>query len=120
MALNYVQLRSLQQRLDIANNNVAAQRETLKMTKSRAQAGLVTSMEVEQANSNLQQTLAGIPTLATNLGKTENRLAVLFGQFPATLHDKLNVGAFDVRARPAQPRRRNRRQLPACCNTYAR
>jgi NodT family efflux transporter outer membrane factor (OMF) lipoprotein len=93
VALNYVQLRSLQQRLAIARNNLAAQRETLKITEWRAQAGLVTSMEVEQANSNLQQTLAGIPTLATNLGKAENRLAVLLGQFPTTLHDKLNAPA---------------------------
>ncbi|MFH2134615.1 MAG: efflux transporter outer membrane subunit [Pseudomonadota bacterium] len=93
VALNYVQLRSLQQRLDIARNNLAAQRETLKITEWRAQAGLVTSMEVEQANSNLQQTLAGIPTLATNLSKAEHRLAVLLGQFPTTLHDKLNTPA---------------------------
>ncbi len=93
VALNYVQLRSLQQRLAIARNNLAAQRETLKITEWRAQAGLVTSMEVEQANSNLQQTLAGIPALATNLSKAENRLAVLLGQFPASLHDKLDASA---------------------------
>lgn len=91
VALNYVQLRSLQQRLAIARNNLSAQRETLKITEWRAQAGLVTSMEVEQANSNLQQTLAGIPTLSTNLSKAEHRLAVLLGQFPAALHEKLNT-----------------------------
>ncbi len=89
VALNYMQLRSLQQRLAIARNNLAAQRETLNITEWRAQAGLVTSMQVEQANSNLQQTLAGIPTLATNLTKAENRLAVLLGQFPTSLHEKL-------------------------------
>jgi NodT family efflux transporter outer membrane factor (OMF) lipoprotein len=93
VALNYVQLRSLQQRLAIAHNNLAAQRETLQITEWRAQAGLVTSMEVEQANSNLQQTLAGIPSLSTNLSKTENRLAVLLGQFPTTLHEKLAAPA---------------------------
>ncbi|MDD5471606.1 MAG: efflux transporter outer membrane subunit [Sideroxydans sp.] len=93
VALNYVQLRSLQQRLAIARDNLAAQRETLRITEWRTQAGLVTSMEVEQANSNLQQTLAGIPTLATNLGKAENRLAVLLGQFPTTLHEKLSTPA---------------------------
>ncbi|MBU1214746.1 MAG: efflux transporter outer membrane subunit [Gammaproteobacteria bacterium] len=93
VALNYVQLRSLQQRLAIARDNLAAQRETLRITEWRTQAGLVTSMEVEQANSNLQQTLAGIPTLATNLGKAENRLAVLLGQVPTTLHEKLSTPA---------------------------
>ncbi len=93
VALNYVQLRSLQERLAIARSNLAAQRETLQITEWRAEAGLVTSMEVEQAKGNLQQTLAGIPALATSLTRAENRLAVLLGQFPATLHAQLNTPA---------------------------
>lgn len=93
VALNYVQYRSLQNRLTIARDNLAAQQETLRITEWRAQAGLVTSMEVEQAKGNLQQTLAGIPTLATSLMRTGNRLAVLQGQFPATLHAQLDIPA---------------------------
>lgn len=93
VALNYVQLRSVQNRLAIARNNLASQRETLQITQWRAEAGLVTSMEVEQANGNLQQTLAGIPALATSLTKAENGLAVLLGQFPTTLHAQLSKPA---------------------------
>ena len=90
VALNYMQLRSLQDRLQIAEDNLAAQRETLQITEWRAKAGLVTSMEIEQARSNLQQTLAGIPALATSLRKAANRLAVLSGGTPGTLDARLS------------------------------
>jgi NodT family efflux transporter outer membrane factor (OMF) lipoprotein len=91
VALNYVQWRSLQSRLQIAQDNLTAQRETLQITQWRAQAGLVTSVEVEQARANLQQTLAGIPTLETSLLKAENRIAVLLGQRPGSLHAQLSA-----------------------------
>lgn len=99
VALNYVQLRSYQARLHIARDNLAAQGETLQITEWRAQAGLATSLEVEQARSNLSQTQASIPALATSLTKAENRLAILLGKFPAALHDQLSVPA----ALPALP-----------------
>jgi len=99
VALNYVQLHSYQARLEIARNNLAAQSETLQITEWRAQAGLATSLEVEQARSNLSQTLASIPALNTSRTKAENRLAILLGKFPAALHDRLSAPA----ALPALP-----------------
>ena len=93
VALNYAQLRSYQARLQIARDNLSAQGETLQLTEWREQAGLVTSLEVEQARSNLRQTQAAIPTLSTGLVKAENRLAVLLGKFPASLHDRLSTPA---------------------------
>ena len=99
VALNYVQLRSFQARLEIARNNLAAQSETLQITEWREQAGLVTTLEVEQARSNLMQTQAAIPALNTSAVRAENRLAVLLGKFPATLHGRLSAPA----ALPALP-----------------
>lgn len=91
VALNYVQLRGYQARLEIARNNLAAQRETLQITEWREQAGMVTILEVEQARGNLQQTLAALPALKTGLDKAENRLAILLGLFPAALHARLST-----------------------------
>lgn len=99
VALNYVQLRGYQMRLEMARSNLAAQAETLQITGWREQAGLVTALEVEQARGNLKQTEASIPALETGLSKAGNRLAVLLGQFPATLHDRLASPA----ALPALP-----------------
>jgi NodT family efflux transporter outer membrane factor (OMF) lipoprotein len=89
VALNYVEARSLQARLAIARNNVASQSETLQLTEWRAQAGLVTSLDVEQSRTNLEQTRAKIPTLSTGLAEAENRLAILLGRVPGAVHDQL-------------------------------
>ncbi|MCX7627000.1 MAG: efflux transporter outer membrane subunit [Methylophilaceae bacterium] len=93
VALNYVELRSYQQRLAIARDNLAIQSETLQITDWRAQAGLATALEVEQARSNRAQTEASLPVLDTSLAEAENRLAVLTGQAPGALHDLLETAA---------------------------
>ena len=85
VALAYIQLRGLQAQLAIARNNLASQSETLQITDWRAQAGLTTSLEVEQARTATEQTSAQIPTLEASLAKTRHSLAVLTGQTPDAL-----------------------------------
>ena len=89
VALNYVEVRGLQQRLSIARTNLASQSETLQLTEWRAQAGLVSSQDVEQARSNREQTRAQIPSLETSLAEAEHRLDILLGKTPGTLHARL-------------------------------
>jgi NodT family efflux transporter outer membrane factor (OMF) lipoprotein len=93
VALNYVELRAFQTRLGIARDNLASQTETLQLTDWRAQAGLVSSQDVEQARTNYEQTRAQIPSLETGLAQTEHSLAILLGQEPGSLHDRLAVAA---------------------------
>jgi len=89
VALNYVEVRGFQTRLGIARENFARQTETLQLTDWRAQAGLVSSQDVEQARSNLEQTRAQIPSLETSLAEAEHRLAILLGVAPGSLHERL-------------------------------
>jgi NodT family efflux transporter outer membrane factor (OMF) lipoprotein len=89
VALNYVELRSSQARLKIARDNLATQTETLQITDWRAQAGLATALDVEQARTNREQTQATIPNLDTTLTQAEHRLAILLGEPPSALHEKL-------------------------------
>jgi multidrug efflux system outer membrane protein len=49
LAVNYMQLRGLQARLAIAQASLQSQEETLQIAQWRAQAGLLTALEVEQA-----------------------------------------------------------------------
>ncbi|MGB9623503.1 MAG: TolC family protein, partial [Phycisphaerae bacterium] len=49
VAYNYVQLRTAQRRLDIANENIRAQADTLELTRSRFKAGLTSELDVAQA-----------------------------------------------------------------------
>ena len=89
VAQNYVEVRSYQQRLSIARDNLASQSETLQITDWRYQAGLASSSDVEQARSNREQTRAGMPDLEIGLSAAENRLAVLLGRHPGALHAEL-------------------------------
>ena len=93
VALNYVELRAFQARLAIARDNLASQTETLELTGWRAEAGLTSSLDVEQARTNREQTRALIPSLQSSLAQAEHRLAILLGQTPGALHDKLATPA---------------------------
>ena len=85
VALAYIQLRGSQAQLAIAQSNLSSQKETLQLTQWRAQAGLVTSLEVEQAQTSVAQTSAQIPALQTSIAQTRHSLAVLTGQRPLEL-----------------------------------
>ncbi len=93
VALNYVELRAFQARLAIARTNLASQSETMQLTDWRAQAGLVSSLDVEQSRANREQTRAQIPSLQTGLAEAEHRLAILLGQAPGTLDETLAAPA---------------------------
>jgi len=93
VALNYVELRAFQARLAIARDNLASQTETLELTGWRAEAGLTSSLDVEQARTNREQTRAQIPSLESSLAQAEHRLAILLGQTPGALHGKLTMSA---------------------------
>ena len=89
VALAYIQLRGSQAQLTIAQSNLSSQQETLQITQWRAQAGLVTSLEVEQAQSAAAQTASQIPALQSSEAKTRHSLAVLTGQRPLELDSLL-------------------------------
>lgn len=91
VALAYIQLRGLQAQIDIARRNLSSQSETLQITDWRAQAGLVTSLEVEQAQTAESQSAAQIPALQSSLNQARHSLAVLTGQAPKELEDELQV-----------------------------
>jgi NodT family efflux transporter outer membrane factor (OMF) lipoprotein len=89
VALNYVELRTFQAQLAIARSNLASQSETLQITDWRAQAGLTTTLDVEQARASREQTRATIPSLQTSLAGARHRIAILLGKPPAALDDRL-------------------------------
>ena len=89
VALAYITLRGTQARLAIANDNLASQLEILQITQWRLQAGLVTSLEAEQARSGTEQTRAQLPLLQTSIEQAIHALAVLTGRPPAALSAEL-------------------------------
>jgi len=90
VALNYVELRSVQKRLSIAEANLAAQEEAYTLTRWRLMAGLTTELDVEQARYSLEQTRSQIPPLQALAEQTANGIAVLLGKNPGKLKSMLN------------------------------
>lgn len=90
-ALSYVEMRTLQERLRIARDNLASQTETLQLTQWRAQAGLVDIQDVAQARSNREQTRSQIPALETSLAETQHSLEILLGKTPGSMRARLDV-----------------------------
>ena len=93
VAVAYVELRGLQARLQIAQRNLAAQQDTLQITRWRAQAGLASSLDLEQAVASTEQTRAQLPALQTSITQSLNALAVLTGQVPGALQATLGPAA---------------------------
>jgi NodT family efflux transporter outer membrane factor (OMF) lipoprotein len=89
VATNYVQIRTLEARLQIARNNVEVQREGLNIAEIRFKGGTTTQRDVEQARTVLASTEATIPQLETALQQTKNVLSVLLGMPPGPLEDML-------------------------------
>lgn len=93
VALNYVEARSFQARLDIARDNLESQTDTFKIIESRHAAGLVQDIDLERARSNMENTRSRIPQLKTQRERAHNRLATLLGEKPGALDDVFEQAA---------------------------
>jgi NodT family efflux transporter outer membrane factor (OMF) lipoprotein len=89
VARAYVQIRTFEQRLFIARENVKVQKRSLKIARVRFEAGEVTELDVMQAITLLKNTEASIPRLEAGLRQTQNALCILLGTTPSDLQDVL-------------------------------
>lgn len=91
VALNYIEVRTYQTRLQIAGTNLVVQEETLTLTEARFHSGLVSELALQQAKHLVASTRAQIPSLQTGLAKATNTLAVLLGHPPGALTEQLRA-----------------------------
>ena len=85
----YTQLRGFQQRLEIANQNIQTQQDTMDLTSARAKAGLATEFDVSRAAAQLESTKAVVPSLVSGIDSAVHRLGVLLGEEPGALREEL-------------------------------
>ena len=90
VARNYTELRGYQRRLDITNRNIQLQRESLDLTRVRAEAGLGAELDVERQSALLASTRALVPALEAGGTQAIHRLGVLMGEEPGTLLNELS------------------------------
>jgi NodT family efflux transporter outer membrane factor (OMF) lipoprotein len=83
IADTYVRLRAVQERLAQARATVIAQQDAVSLSRSRFQAGLVSELDVAQADALLADFRAVIPSLQTDMLDRRNQIAQLVGTIPA-------------------------------------
>ncbi len=86
VAATYVEIRTLQQQLLIACQNVELQKQSLELAERRFEGGASPNVDVFQAQSTLASTESQIPELELQLNRALNRLSLLLGQYPGAMH----------------------------------
>jgi len=99
VAQNYLLIRTTQARLKVARHNIKLQEESLRVSKAKFDAGEVSELDADQAETLLNNTLATVPSLETSLQQLKNSLAILLGKPP---HD-LNYLLGEQRPIPTTP-----------------
>jgi NodT family efflux transporter outer membrane factor (OMF) lipoprotein len=89
VARTYVLLRTFEERLEIARENVKIQQRSLDIAEIRFKAGAVTELDVAQAKSLLRNTEALIPRFEAGIRQAKNALAVLLGKLPGEIDHML-------------------------------
>lgn len=100
VATQVISARALAAQLAIARETLAVQEDNLQIARWRNQAGLVASLDVEQARTQRAQTAATIPQLESNLVAVANAISTLIGEPPGRVYRALTEGP---RAVPAPP-----------------
>lgn len=85
VATTYVQIRTLQERIELTRRNVESQRGSLRIAESRYAPGGTNKLDVIQSKNNVYITESVIPALEADLRIANNRLCVLLGFPPRDL-----------------------------------
>lgn len=109
VAINYIQIRTLEERIRLAESNIKNQEESVGLTSDRLEAGLAPELDVSQATTNLASTRALIPSFRNERAIALNRLATLIGRYPSAAAAIINGGSKGI----PSPSRRNGVGIPA-------
>ena len=82
VAQNYILIRTFQRRIEVANANIAAQQESLRITQAKLDAGAVSELDADQAETLVYNSIATRIGLELSLQQLKNSLAVLLGEPP--------------------------------------
>ncbi|MBQ3343062.1 MAG: efflux transporter outer membrane subunit [Kiritimatiellae bacterium] len=96
IGMEYISLRTMQERIEVARTNLVLQSETYDILKSRLDSGIGDELAVNQCAYIVEQTRARLPQLLAQEEALKNALAILVGEVPGALHETL---------RPLQERR---------------
>lgn len=83
VATDYFTLRALDAEKELLSSSVEVFRKSLELTRNRRAGGIVSDLDVAQAETVLRSTQAQLPAIALQRAQFEHALAVLTGQNPS-------------------------------------
>ena len=95
----YVFIRTLEERIRLAQDNVKIQERSMQIADVRFRSGVVTELDVAQARTLLRTTQALVPNLESRLRQAKHGLSILLGMPPSDLQNLLG----DPRPIPTAP-----------------
>jgi NodT family efflux transporter outer membrane factor (OMF) lipoprotein len=101
VARDYTSMRTYETLIRLAYENAKVQQEGLDVAESRFRNGAVSELDVSQARTLLESTVATIPQYQAEWQKSKNALSVLLGRPPGTI-DALLRGPAGI---PSPPKR---------------
>ena len=93
VAQAYIDLRSEQQRLALANQSAALEQKTLDLIRQQRERGVVPEADVERQTTQVENTKATLIPLDEQITESLDQLAVLTGQAPGALDQQLSSPA---------------------------
>ncbi len=90
IAVDYIQLRSFQEQIAIANENLKSEQRTAELTRRKLAAGFSSALDVANAEAQVATTSSTIPVLETSKIQVIYALSVLLARPPGDLLDTLS------------------------------
>ena len=89
VARNYVLIRTLEERIRLARENITIQQRSLELTTNQYETGSVTELDMQKATTQLRNTQASVPNLLISLEQAQHALSILMGMPPQDLNEML-------------------------------
>jgi NodT family efflux transporter outer membrane factor (OMF) lipoprotein len=90
VALDYIQVRSAQEQIAIAQTNLQSEMHTADVTRQKGMAGFVSALDEANADAEVATTAATIPPLQTTIQQNIFALSILLDRPPADLLEDLS------------------------------
>jgi NodT family efflux transporter outer membrane factor (OMF) lipoprotein len=101
VARTYVQIRTFQERIRLAEENIKIQKRALELATVQFEVGTVTELDKQQATTNLRSTQASVPGFQISLRQAQHALSILMGMPPGDLNNTLGDSS-DIPTAPAE------------------
>ena len=91
VAAAYVDLRALDKQLEITRKTAQTRKGTLDLFQLRFDKGIISEVDLSQAQSEYADALARIPDIERAIGQTENAISILLGRNPGPIARGLSI-----------------------------